>query len=350
MRDKLLNVNIKYNCKIKGKGLIGYYIEMSSMITDAKWAGYTDSECLSWVADKEDNLGILLNRENVVDIELEKIGDEYKLPADKEDTNVFNIDIAFIKNILVLLKKPNIVLEQPQDEIIDLAINESKSMESALKEKQKKVKYKQDEYSEWHRLKIEDNGLPIYTSDLKTETLVTYLNNIIEKHNFDFSCVTIEKETNLEIGQYLVYCDEKQTEKTSIEIHYNKRHRLYVFTVNLLKDRNAPISDTNGMTLVGWLKEGKLLNAAFLPCYGTKYKDILSMSHLKNKKYAQLRAESLIETYDKMNCYEFVHTVLFGDKGTHYGNMRYYFDTKTLDFVMRMNTYAGFYKFGFTIE
>lgn len=346
-KEIILSIVVKYNCKIREKGLVGYYIEMKSLISDAKWAGYVDSECLSWVADKSENMGIHFEKDKVEDIELEKVGEEYKIPQDQEDTNVFNIDIAFIKNVLSELKKP--VVEQTVSEEDDNLIENNISMEDVVKSKKSERGKQKEDPADWFKLTESGRELPEYKEE-DTIELLEYMKDKIAEHNFEFGNLEItEIKDIIRIGDYVVFCNVEKEEMRGIEVSYNKRHRLYVLTAMIKKDGNDNLDDA--LTLACFIKDNKALFGCYLPYYGTKFKDVANLSYLSDKKYSVLHKgnKDKIE-FDKLTCYEFQHIVWLGDKGPHFGYMRYYFNTKDFSFVMRLNTFGGFYKYGFTID
>lgn len=347
-KETILIVEVRYNCKITGKGLVGYYIDLKSNISEAKWSGYTDAETLSWVADRGENIGISLIRDTVEDIELTQKGDEWKLPEDKEDINVFDIDMAFIKGVLVALKKPIAKAGvQEVEDVVEMPLDEEiKRMEDVVDTKKtiKKKVVKEDEDA-WFKAESLTDDLPIFDTTVDIAAFLQYVNTEIASHNFEFNALKIDTvPDNLRIGTYYV-CNNRNVsyEDTSLTVQYNKRHRLHIVVCTLSKSKDVIDKDT--ISFIGFLKDGILQKGYYVPLSGVQYKDVTSMAFLKHSKYKVMHKEIATTNFENLSCYEFYHVVWLGDEGKHNGYMRYYFNVKDLSFILRLNTFGGFYKY-----
>lgn len=343
--NSVLKIIVKYNCKVKNIGLMGYYIYIKSLVTSAEWEGYADAECLSWLSDKGEELGILFDMDMAEDIELVSVGSEWKLPNGLESDNVYNIDETFIRDILISLDNaeiPNINME----DIVEVSVEESKTMDEVVEEgkKRKKAVVAKESEESWYKADKEEE-IDKFDGTENIKEFMIFINKKINEHNFDFDNMIEQDLEDIPFGKYYVYCKNEETE---LRVNYNKRHRLYVLSMTIVKEKG--VLTKNSMSFIGFIKDGSLIKGYYLPYYGTIYVDTVKMSFLRDPKYKIVYKEIKNKNIEDMTCYAFWHTVWLGMEGRHLGRMKYYFDTRDLSFVLRMNCFGGFYKYGLTIE
>lgn len=343
--NSVLKIVVKYNCKAKNIGLMGYYIYIKSLTTSAEWEGYADAGCLSWLSDKGEELGIQFDMEMAEDIDLVSVGSEWKLPEGLEADNVYNIDEAFIRGILVNLDNAEIPAINTE-EIVEVSVEETKKMEEIIEDsrKRKRTTVPRETEEDWYKAD-EEVEIEKFEGTEDIAEFMTFINEKINKHNFEFDDISEKELDDIIFDKYFVYCKGEDTE---LRVNYNKRHRICILSMTLVREKGK-LTD-NSISFVGFIKDGKLLKGYYLPYYGTVYMETVKMSFLREPKYKIVYKDLKDNQIDDKSCYVFWHTVWLGMQGKHLGRMKYYFDTKDLSFVLRMNYFGGFYKYSFSIK